>query len=154
MRQENLLRYLRNFLTIFLLVLEQFPQDLCGLPLPIRFASSLSYPATGLLFWGVKPALEKLLNPGSPEAVNKDGRLWERYQSNRANYLVSEGVKLISEILKHGQSYQNLKYQFDEDGQLKEYDLDGLILYDRCPFLIEGKAGRLTQPAQRGAPER
>jgi len=95
-----------------------------------------------------------VLNPKSPRAVNKDGRIWERYQKHRANYLVSEGVKLMSDILKHGESYQNLKYQFEENGQLREHELDGLILYDKYAFLIEGKAGRLTEPAQRGSPER
>ena len=111
-------------------------------------------PATALLLWGAKSALEELLNPGSLRAVNKDGRIWERYQKHRADYLVSEGVKLLSEILKHGKSYQNLKYQFEENGQPKEDELDGLVLYDKCAFLIEGKAGVLTEPAKRGAPKR
>jgi hypothetical protein len=111
-------------------------------------------PATALLLWGAKAALEELLNPGSPRAVNKDSRIWERYQKHRSDYLVSEGVKLISEILKHGKSYQNLNYQFEENGQIKEGELDGLVLYDKCAFLIEGKAGILTESAKRGAPER
>lgn len=111
-------------------------------------------PATALLLWGAKAALEELLNPGSTRAINKDDRIWERHQKHRADYLVSEGVKLISEILKHGKSYQNLKYQFEEDGQQKEGELDGLVLYDKCAFLIEGKAGVLTEPARRGTPKR
>ena len=111
-------------------------------------------PATALLLWGAKAALEDLLNPGSPRAVNKDGRIWERYQKHRSDYLVSEGVRLISETLKHGKSYQNLKYQFEEDGQQKGGELDGLVLYDKYAFLIEGKAGTLTEPARRGAPKR
>jgi hypothetical protein len=111
-------------------------------------------PAPALLLWGTKATLEDLLNPESPKAVNKDVKLWQRYQKHRADYLVFEGMKLLSEILKHGKSYQNLKYKFVEDGQLKEYDLDGLILYDKCAFLVEGKAGHLTEPAQRGAVDR
>jgi len=111
-------------------------------------------PAPALLLWGAKTAIEELLDPNSPRAIDKDSRLWERYQKHRADYLVSEGVKLLSEILRYGESYQNLKYKFAEDGQLKEYELDGLVLYDRCAFLIEGKAGRLTDPAQRGAQDR
>lgn len=111
-------------------------------------------PATALLLWGAKAALEELLNPGSQRAVNKDGRIWEKYQKHRSDYLVSEGVKLISEMLEHGKSYQNLKYQFEENGQTKKDELDGLVLYDKCAFLIEGKAGILTEPAKRGAPKR
>ena len=111
-------------------------------------------PAISLLLWSVKNALEELLNPGLLRAVNKDGRIWERYQKHRSDYLVSEGVKLISEILKHGKGYQNLNYQFEENGQIKEEELDGLVLYDKCAFLIEAKAGILTEPAKRGAPKR
>jgi len=111
-------------------------------------------PAVALLLWGAKTALEDLLNPDSPRATNKDGRIWEKYQKHRANNLVSEGAKLISEILKNCESYQSLKYQFEKNGQLKEHDLDGLMLYDKYAFLIEGKAGSLTEPAKRGAPKR
>jgi len=127
---------------------------------PLRFQPIVHHdgrylcPAPALLFWGLKAALEEMLNPGSPRVINNDGRLWERYQKHRSDYLVSEGVKLISEILKHGKSYQNLKYQFEENGQLKEYELDGLVLYDKFAFLIEGKAGILTEPAKRGARKR
>jgi len=110
--------------------------------------------APALLLWGAKTAIEGWLDPNSPGAIYKDSRLWERYQKHRADYLVSEGVRLLSETLRHCESYQKLKYELTEDGQLKEYELDGLVLYDRCAFLIEGKAGRMTEPAQRGAQER
>jgi vacuolar-type H+-ATPase subunit H len=42
-----------------------------------------------------KAALEELLNPKSLRAVNRDSKIWERYQKHRADYLVFEGVKLI-----------------------------------------------------------
>jgi len=111
-------------------------------------------PAPALLLWGAKATLEELLNPELPRAINKDNRLWDRYQKHRADYLISEGVRLVSEILKYGKSHQNLKYKLEEDGQQKEGELDGLVLYDQYAFLIEGKAGTLTEPARRGAPKR
>ena len=152
----------RKFLDCFSIGFGEVPQDFMwpSPTHPLRLRPIVHHngrylcPAPASLLWGAKTALEELLNPGSPRAVNKDSRIWERYQKHRADYLVSEGVKLLSEILKHGESYQKLKYKFAEDGQLKEYDLDGLIIYDRCAFLIEGKAGRLTEPAQRGAADR
>lgn len=152
----------KKFLDCFSIGFGEVPQDFMwpspthplGLRPIVHHDGRYLCPATALLLWGAKAALEELLNPGLPRAVNKDGRKWERYQKHRADYLVSEGVKLISEILKHGTSYQNLKYQFEENGQLKEDELDGLVLYDKCAFLVEGKAGILTEPARRGAPKR
>lgn len=151
----------KKFLVCFSIGFGEVPQDFMwpNPTHPLRLRPIVHHdgrylcPATALLLWGTKAALEELLNPGSPRAVNKDGRIWERYQKHRSDYLVSEGVKLISEILKHGKSYQNLKYQFEENGQIKEGELDGLVLYDKCAFLIEGKAGILTESAKRGAPK-
>jgi hypothetical protein len=152
----------KKFLRCFSIGFGEVPQDFMwpSPTHPLRLRPIVHHngrylcPATALLLWGTKTALEELLDPRSPRAVNKDGRIWERYQKHRADNLVSEGVRLLSEILKHGESYQKLKYKFAEDGQFKEYDLDGLMLYDTCAFLVEGKAGRLTEPAQRGAADR
>jgi hypothetical protein len=152
----------RKFLDCFSIGFGEVPQDFMwpNPTHPFRLRPIVHHnkrylcPAPALLFWGARAALEELFNPELPKAVNKDVKLWQRYQKHRADYLVFEGMKLLSEILKHGESYHNLKYKFAEDGQLKEYDLDGLILYDKCAFLVEGKAGRLTEPAQRGAVDR
>ncbi|MDD5510538.1 MAG: hypothetical protein PHI12_07005 [Dehalococcoidales bacterium] len=110
--------------------------------------------ATALLLWGAKATIEELLNPASAKAINKDYSVWEKFQKHRANYLVSEGVRLISEIVKYGKDYRNLRYRVEENDQLKDTDLDGLVLYDRHAFLVEGKAGVLTEPTKRGAPDR
>jgi hypothetical protein len=82
------------------------------------------------------------------EAALKTRTDWESYQKHRADFLVDEGVKAIAAILPGSQAFQNLTYV--TDGQPTE--LDGLILFDRYGFFIEGKAGSFAAAGRRGGP--
>ena len=101
--------------------------------------------APSWLNWGLKDYIEDQLNPHKPGAVNRDQRLWNRYSDLRGEFLEKASLELLGNALPHAKVYRNLKY--------KEGELDGLILLDRALFLVEAKAGSLTDAAQRGAPE-
>ena len=49
---------------------------------------------------------------------------------------------------------RNLEYDIVENGTTKSVELDGLVICDSILFLIEAKAGSITEPARRGAPDR
>ena len=101
--------------------------------------------APGWLNWGLKDYIEDQLNLDKPGAVNRDRRLWNRYSDLRGEFLEKASLELLGNALPHAKVHRNLKY--------KEGELDGLILLDRALFLVEAKAGSLTDAAQRGAPE-
>src|SRR5260370_6827565 len=82
------------------------------------------------------------------EASLKTRTDWESYQKHRADFLVDEGVKAIAAMLPGCHAFQHLTYS--SDGQPTE--LDGLILFDRYGFLIEGKAGSFAAAGRRGGP--
>lgn len=96
-------------------------------------------PMPSNLRWALKEQFETALKTRTD---------WESYQKHRADFLVDEGVKAISGMLPGCQALQNLTYV--ADGQATE--LDGLILFDRYGFLIEGKAGSFAAAGRRGGP--
>jgi hypothetical protein len=100
-------------------------------------------PIPGLLMWGLRPALEGTLKT--------DPRLWERYQRARSGYLESRSLELLSQALGGAPHYRRLKFpKVEGDG---EDELDGLLTFDRCLFLVECKAGGFSPAARRGAEE-
>jgi len=98
--------------------------------------------------------LEKLpwaIAIGLEAALQGDPITWARYDRNRAQYLESHAVTLIASTSKHAQKWTRLQYVFDDGKGPKLYELDGLVLVDRTAFLVEGKAGRMSGAARRGA---
>jgi len=135
-----------RFLDVFSLPFGSTPPDYV-LPSPtpaIRFRPIVKMderhfcPVPSNLAWAVKAQFEDALKTRSD---------WESYQKHRANYLVDEGVRAIAGRLPGCQPFQNLTYVADS----KRVELDGLILFDRYAFLIEGKAGTFTPAGRRGA---
>jgi hypothetical protein len=106
--------------------------------------------ASHLLIWALKPCIEDALRPGAPQSLNFDHRLWERYQKRRSDFLVSRGLKYFQDLLPRAQVLKGLEYEFTEGNARKRFELDGLILYDRYAFLLEGKSGELSPSARRG----
>jgi len=104
----------------------------------IQYESSHFCPAPHLLPWSIKPLFERLLAK-TPS--------WNAYQKQRSSYLVSTALKYITDLLPGAASYQSLSYPLKEGG---ETELDGLVLFDRYAFLVEGKAGTLSAAARRG----
>jgi hypothetical protein len=107
-----------------------------------------------LVLWSIQPALERALNPQVLTSVNKSKVLWDRYVDSRANYVERESIKLLLDALKYAIGYNNLTYKIIKDGSARQYELDGLIIYDGNLFLLESKASSFTPPARRGAKDR
>ena len=103
----------------------------------IRYESRFFCPVPHLLPWAVKPAFERVLMT-TPN--------WNAYQGQRSTYLVSTALNYVLNMLPGAIAYTSLFYPL-ESGE--EAELDGLVLFDRYAFLIEGKAGSLGA-ARRG----
>jgi hypothetical protein len=116
----------------------------------IRYKEKLFCPAVHLLIWALKPRIESCLRLAQPDSVNSDARLWERYQKHRSDFLVRHGLKYFRDLLPRAEIHEKLKYRIAADGVQKWVELDGLVLFDRYAYLIEGKAGELSSSARRG----
>lgn len=123
---------------------------------PVRLRPIIKYneryfcPVIHLLIWALKPQIEKFLKPGSTESVNSDSRFWERYQRHRGDWLMRQTLGYFQALLPRAEVYSKLRYSIVEDGVEKIAELDGLVLFDRYAFLIEGKAGEISPSARRG----
>jgi len=111
-------------------------------------------PVPYLLIWSIKPLFEAFLKPNSNLSMNKDNKLWQKYQKIRSEYLESESLNLFKVMLKDAEIHKGLEYIIKEGGKEKRRELDGLIVFDSALLLIECKAGTMTPPALRGAPKR
>jgi hypothetical protein len=97
------------------------------------------------LIWAIRPNLES--------AIKKKPELWEDYQKHRATYLEKETLRLLRGVLPGATAYHKLRYTMpNEEGVETEYELDGIILYDKALILVESKAGAMSPAARRGAP--
>ena len=91
-----------------------------------------------ILFRNISFILEKLIEKNDKEYIKK-------FYKSRDDYLETKGIEIISGILKADASkvYRNLHYN--------GFELDGLIPYDDALFIIEAKAGKLSESAKRGS---
>jgi len=110
-------------------------------------------PNPQLLLWSLQSTLEKALNPDSSGSVNKNRHLWDKYIDLRSSYVEQESIKILLNTLKYAVGYNNITYNSTE-GKNRQYELDGLIIFDDNLFLIECKAGNFTSSARRGSKER
>ena len=74
-----------------------------------------------------------------------------KYQKARAKILVEKALEFFERLLPGSQIYKELFYYIEEDGQRKRAETDGIVVFDRNLFIIEGKAGSFSAPARRGA---
>jgi hypothetical protein len=88
--------------------------------------------------------IEKDILTRKPEAENS-------MMDNRGLQLEEVSLKLLSKILRPEQLHINLFYPNPDDAG-NQTELDGLIIVDDVLFLIEGKAGKFSEAASRGAP--
>jgi hypothetical protein len=111
------------------------------------------FPNASLMLWATKERLESILKPeaGNPDPV---GKLWKRYDRNRAAVLESEALRVLGDALSPCAVHPNLTYEWNEGDKLQQGELDGLIVYDNKLLLVEAKGGGFTEPARRGAEKR
>jgi len=98
-------------------------------------------PNRKLLVWAVRPKLEATL---------KSSSIFNRYSDHRGEYLEREAVRLLAVALKGATAYHSLEYTWTENGQQRQAELDGLVIYDDVMFLVEAKAGAFPLKARRG----
>ena len=96
--------------------------------------------APHLLTWAIKPNIEAMLqsDPGAP---------WDSYEHARSKVLVDKAIEYLSKAMPTCASFQGLFYDFGG----KHCELDGLLVFDRYVFLLEGKAGVTSLAGRRGA---
>jgi hypothetical protein len=90
------------------------------------------------LLWAIQPALEEAL---------KDEPEWEAFQQRRARFAETNVVGALADAVRADERYANLRFTID-GGPL--YEIDGVVLIDDVAFVIEVKAGRLSDQARRG----
>lgn len=78
--------------------------------------------------------------------------LLERYDEARGDVLESEVNTLLAKELQAGKVMRGVKWTDPETG--RGYENDSLVAIDRILLMCEAKAGRITAPARRGAPDR
>ncbi len=93
---------------------------------------------------GCRSYIETLLEQKS-ERYYKD-----KYLPSRDKYLERTAVDLINTLLPRAIVHRNLVYDVSDGGTKKQYELDGLAVYDDCLIIIETKAGELRLPSKRG----
>jgi len=81
------------------------------------------------LLWAIKPCIEERLHGHES---------WEAYQAHRASFLVREALRCFERLLPQASVAEALYYPIGGD---QEAELDGLVIFDRYAYLIEGKAG-------------
>lgn len=89
----------------------------------------------------IRPRMEDVLHATA---------LWERYADARAKFVEQEARARIESALPGTRSWTALPWRSESDGS----DLDGLVSTDDFTIRVQCKAGRLTAPARRGAPDR
>jgi acyl-CoA-binding protein len=90
---------------------------------------------------------------GVVKAVDAD--YWQNsFLPIRDGYLEEKAVELIASILPGCRHFRKLHYSFQDEGQLKRGEVDGLVLYDDALIVIEAKAGKFSDEAKRGATKR
>jgi hypothetical protein len=107
-------------------------------------------PNPALIIWAIRPTLERLLNPDIKICQKATKATWNKYAEKRAASLESESLRLLSFALKRANVYQNLKFEFEQNGQKQFGELDGLVIYDRTLILVEAKAGNFPLKARAG----
>jgi len=90
--------------------------------------------------WTVKPNIEAMLQ-------RESGAPWDSYEHARSEVLVEKAMEYLSKTMPRCTSFQKLFYDFGG----KHCELDGLLMFDRYLFLIEGKAGIASPAGRRGA---
>lgn len=78
-------------------------------------------------------------------------KLRRKYNDARANYLENKTVELFKKAFPNAQIFAGSKWNGNDN---KQYENDLLVLIGKFALVIEAKAGTVSPPAKRGAPDR
>lgn len=107
----------------------------------LKFETEYIVPDFAIMIQNMQSNLERGL---------KTSKQWESYQKGKGNYLEREALDIFKKMLNNCTCYDSLKYDLNECGDIKECELDGLILYDNNILLIEAKSGIFHDKARKG----
>jgi hypothetical protein len=96
----------------------------------------------GDLLFAIRRGLELLLR--------REAEAWARYERHRSDVAEGAALQHLAGVLKPDQQHRSLRWRVGD----QEFELDGLLIVDRYAITIEVKAGGLTEPARRAAPDR
>ncbi len=78
----------------------------------------------------------------------------EKYRKARDNYVEYRSFEIIRDVLQaSATSWKNLSYEYEEAGDKRIGETDGVVFVDGILFIIEAKAHQLRPSSQRGAPK-
>lgn len=78
----------------------------------------------------------------------------EKYRKARDNYVEYRSFEIIRDVLQaSATSWKNLSYEYEEAGDKRIGETDGIVFVDGILFIIEAKAHQLRPSSQRGAPK-
>lgn len=90
------------------------------------------------LLWAIEPAVEEAL---------KDAPEWETFQQRRAAFVEAKVVGALADAVGADARDANLRFTVDGGAH---YEIDGIVIVDDVAFVLEAKAGRLSDQARRG----
>ena len=98
-----------------------------------------------LVPWAIQMELEDSL---------RATKVWNRYSKHRHEVLLATSIRRMERVMPEAKFHKNLIYSYEKSGSRIHGELDGLGVYDRVLFLVEAKAGRITERARRGHHDR
>ena len=75
----------------------------------------------------------------------------EKLKKARDNFVESKSFELIKKTMQATSAWQNLRYDYEEEGEKRQGETDGIILIDDILIVIEAKAHLLKLSTLRGA---
>lgn len=142
----------RSFLDAFACPPELFKPEFHAFPggaHPLTHQPILRVPEGYLL--PVASSMIDAIRPRMEDLLQRDTTLWDRYVAARGRFLEKEATSLVRQVLPGSQSWQGIGWRSTADAGS---DLDGLVAGDDLGVRLQCKAGRLSAPARRGAPDR
>lgn len=74
----------------------------------------------------------------------------DTFQKARGSWLEIKSIEYLEKLLPGCKTYRSLYYTVFENGEEKRVETDGIILFDKCIFIVEAKAGQYSKFAKRG----
>lgn len=100
-------------------------------------------------FIATPDSLEEALRPRMEELLKKsDQKAWDRYETQRARWTEREAAQRLADALPGSRHWTGVPWTGPTDSS----DLDGLVTTDDFAIRIQVKAGKVSEPARRGAP--
>lgn len=90
------------------------------------------------LLWAIQSAFEEALKE-EPE--------WDTFQQRRAAFVEQKVVDALADAVRAETRHANLRFSVAGGPQ---YEIDGVVIVDDVAFVLEAKAGRLSDQARRG----